>query len=313
MASDSQPEYLGPGDVVEPPPGVNYTRVLSGRGYNAVVVVIGLVGVAVMVLLASVVSQIIAAIGYVARGRPDGSFTAYATAALQFHYWEGMLAAHLGLAAMIPVAMLFVRFLHHRSPVWLTSVQPGMRWRFLILAVIAAIVLENAVMWLFGGGASFHYDPQPGWQGWLVLIVLVTPLQAAGEEYLFRGYLTQVLGSAIRNRWVSVVVSALIFAVAHGTGQDLSLFVNRFAFGLVMGVVVIVTGGLEASIAAHAVNNVFSFGYAALSTGGVASAMGLTTVSWATTGWNVLAYALVGLAAWTIGTRLHIARTTPAS
>jgi len=313
-SDDPTPQYLNARDVFDPPPRVDYTRVLSGRGHGVNGVVGGLVGAALLFYFASVVSSILVSIAYAVRGRPDGSLAAYAAKAAAFDYPEGMLAAQLGLAAMIPVAMLLVRYLHHRRPVWLTSVQPGMRWRFLLLAVIAAIVLENAVFWASQGRDTFHYAPQPGWPGWLVLIVLVTPLQAAGEEYLFRGYLTQVLGSFVRNRWATVLLSALLFAVAHGVStQNLALFVNRFAFGALMGVIVLVTGGLEASIAAHAVNNVFSFGYAALSSGGVAAAIAVTTVSWATTGWNVLAYALVALAVWTIGTRLNVARTTPSA
>ena len=40
----------------------------------------------------------------------------------------------------------------------------------------------------------------------ILVILLLTPLQAAGEEYLFRGYLTQAFGSLVwarqrRRRW----------------------------------------------------------------------------------------------------------------
>jgi membrane protease YdiL (CAAX protease family) len=312
-------------EVFDPPAGADYTRVLSGPGQRAATAVGGLIAALLCFELAyPLIADAVLGIGYLVRGRPDGSFVTYGDDALGFAYPEGMLAAHLALAGMIPLTMLLVRYLHQRRPVWLTSVQPGMRWRFLIVAGVVAVVVMNAVYWLTGGRTSFQYDPEHGWQVWMVLIVVTVPLQAAGEEYLFRGYLTQVIGSFVKTRWVTVVASSLFFAVAHGgttqmltalahgSTDGLSLFVNRFGFGLVMGVLVIVTGGLEAGIAAHAVNNLFAFAYAALSAGGVAGARSLTDVSWSVTAWNLVAYALVGLAAWTIGTRLNVARGTPA-
>jgi uncharacterized protein len=92
--------------------------------------------------------------------------------------------------------------------------------------------------------------------------VLLTPLQAAGEEYAFRGYLTQAFGGLFGSRVAAVVGSALLFAIAHGAGQSFPIFFDRFAFGLVAGVLVILTGGLEAGIAFHVLNNWLAFGLA---------------------------------------------------
>ena len=85
------------------------------------------------------------------------------------------------------------------------------------------------------------------------------------EEVFFRGYLLQALGSLVAQPWFGVVVSAVVFALLHGT-QNLPLFVDRLAFGLLAGVLVWRTGGLEAGIAAHVVNNVFAYVIAGLTT-----------------------------------------------
>ena len=95
------------------------------------------------------------------------------------------------------------------------------------------------------------------------MIVLLTPFQAAGEEYLFRGYLTQAFGGLFHR----VVVSPsscppFLFGLAHGLGQSIPVFFDRFAFGLVAGVLVVLTGGLEAGIAMHVLNNWLAFGLA---------------------------------------------------
>jgi uncharacterized protein len=54
----------------------------------------------------------------------------------------------------------------------------------------------------------------------------------------------------------------VLFALAHGIGQSPPVFFDRLAFGLVAGVLVIATGGLEAAIAMHVLNNFVAFGFA---------------------------------------------------
>jgi hypothetical protein len=57
---------------------------------------------------------------------------------------------------------------------------------------------------------------------------------------------------------VAAVLSAALFAAAHGP-QDVLTFLDRFAFGLAASAVVWLTGGLEAAIVLHAVNNILVF------------------------------------------------------
>ena len=51
---------------------------------------------------------------------------------------------------------------------------------------------------------------------------------------------------------------SVVFALLHGT-QNLPLFADRLVFGLLAGLLVWRTGGLEAGIAAHVINNVFAY------------------------------------------------------
>ena len=68
----------------------------------------------------------------------------------------------------------------------------------------------------------------------------------------------------IRDRF-GIVASAAIFTLFHGS-LDPALVMDRFAFGVLAGWLVVRTGGLEAGIAAHIANNVSSFALAALTT-----------------------------------------------
>ena len=116
-----------------------------------------------------------------------------------------------------------------------------------------------------------------------LVVLLTTPLQAAGEEYLFRGYLLQAFGSLFRSTvGGDRACTAVLFAFAHGA-QNFPLFFDRFAFGLIAGWLVTRTGGLEAGIALHILNNFLAFGLA-LSFGDLTSTLNVSEVSW----WNIV-------------------------
>ena len=60
------------------------------------------------------------------------------------------------------------------------------------------------------------------------------------------------------------------------------MFFDRFAFGVVAGILVIATGGLEAGIAMHVLNNFLAYGFA-LAFSDMTTALNPTGGSW----WNI--------------------------
>ncbi len=201
--------------------------------------------------------------------------TAWERASGQGEVTPGFLAAvNLGWAVMIPVAVGLVWALHGLRPGWASSVVRRLRWRWLLtclglaLATLVVTLAVGSVVPAPPGGASVEgglNDFTSTTRDFLLVVLLLTPLQAAGEEYAFRGYLTQAFGGLVGNARVALVVAvvmpALLFALLHGP-QDGPTFVTRFAFGLVAGVLVVLTGGLEAGIAMHVLNNFLAFGLA---------------------------------------------------
>jgi uncharacterized protein len=202
----------------------------------------------------------------------------------------GLLGLNLGIGSMILVTWFVMRFVHRMRPRWLSSVVPRIRWRFLaaclglaVVALVAQVLVGAVVPSTTGGelGAKLNSFTIATAASALV-VLLTTPLQAAGEEYLFRGYLLVAFGSFFGNRWVAIVMTATLFAVAHGT-QNFPLFFDRFAFGLIAGWLVTRTGGLEAGIALHIVNNFVAFGFA-LSFGDLSTTLNIREVGW----WNIV-------------------------
>jgi membrane protease YdiL (CAAX protease family) len=209
---------------------------------------------------------------------------------------EALLGLNLGIASMILVTWLIIRVLHRMRPRWLTSVVPRMRWRLFAICLGLALVALVAQILV---GLLLPGDTEGDLTGTLndftattaltaVVILLTTPLQAAGEEYLFRGYLLQATGSLFPRaqeqlaKWVAILSTALLFALAHGV-QNFPLFFDRFTFGLIAGWLVVRTGGLEAGIALHVLNNFLAFGLA-LAFGDVSETLTVSEVSW----WNMV-------------------------
>ena len=212
-----------------------------------------------------------------------------------------MLYLNLSLASLTLVAMGIVRFVHRLRPRWLSSVLPGIRWKFLFacfgLAVLALIASVAVGTLLPTQPTEISGEPNE-LTGRLVatgiVILLTTPLQAIGEEYAFRGYLMQAVGSfvdgvadslGLSRRTASVIAStgALLitsglFALAHGV-QNFPLFFDRFSFGLMAGLTVILVGGLEAGIALHILNNLLAFAVAIVFAD-LQGALTVSEVSW---------------------------------
>lgn len=223
------------------------------------------------------------------------------------------------LLSLIPTVWLVSRPLHGLRLGWVTSVFGRMRWTYLAVCVGLSVLALGATLLV---GAFTPQDAMPTdsltlneftrtTAAYLLIVVLLVPFQAAGEEYFFRGYLTQACGGLFSHRWVArtvaVLVPALLFALAHGA-QDPPIFIDRLAFGIVAGALVIVTGGLEAAIAMHVLNNLLAFGLALAFTD-MSTALNPTAGTWWTLP-STLTQSLVYLAlAWWAGRRMGLANS----
>jgi hypothetical protein len=111
--------------------------------------------------------------------------------------------------------------------------------------------------------ASPASSPRPAhWALLLVMVVVLTPFQAAGEEFLFRGWIMQNIGSyfarPVVGLVVSLVVSTVVFAIAHSS-PDPWILGTIGCLAVASGLAAWRTGGLEAGIVLHAVNNLLTF------------------------------------------------------
>lgn len=182
-----------------------------------------------------------------------------------FELWSvdsavGFTLVMASLAALIPVSIFAMRIAFGLPMGFLSSVTGRFRfsWALRCAACVTPVWIVLMILLYFFSSAF------EGEQHRLALLMvgitlIAVPFQAAGEEFAFRGFLQQSIGSYFSNRWVSLVVPAVIsvplFAMAHGSWDAWVLA----DLGVFAGIAVYLTwrtGGLEAAIAIHAVNNV---------------------------------------------------------
>ena len=169
------------------------------------------------------------------------------------------LANNISLALAIPAAGLTAWAVFGQRPRWMSSIAGGFRWglfwRFVAVAV-PILLLSFGTEVLLGGPPTLVWNADSWFL--IVAIVLTTPFQAAGEEYGVRGILARSVGSWFSSSRVGLVVAtgltSAVFMLLHGAGDP---WLNGYYFvvGVICSLLVWKTGGLEAAIALHVVNN----------------------------------------------------------
>lgn len=171
-----------------------------------------------------------------------------------------MLANNLALAALWPLSMLLQWWLFGVRPGWMSSVEGRFRWRW-----VGRLALVIVPVWAVYVGLSLLLSPMEPIVldgtviAMVVVVLLTTPLQSAGEEFGARGLIQRSVGSWFASPWIAFVVGAIVsgavFASAHFAG-DPWLIAYYFVFGVSLSFAARGTGGLEAPVLIHATNNV---------------------------------------------------------
>jgi membrane protease YdiL (CAAX protease family) len=325
-----------PPRVVPAPPGEPFHRLARTPLHRWWRPLAGTLLIVALVFAAGLLVGIGAAIVQFARNGPDALDDGGGESL--FGGPTGLLGWNLAiLAALTPCVLLAVRVVQRRPVGSVTSVAGRLRWRWLFtccgLAVgfcVVVLVLSYAASAVFGG-ESGDSEVMPEWAGWdafwvpALVIVLLVPLQATGEEFAFRGWLLQgiaawtletrtgrvarALSRVLRMPWPAVVVSAALFTSMHGyTGW--AMF-EIFCFGLLTGWLAVRTGGLEAGIALHIFNNLMGLLLVAAS-GRISDALEQGGMPWTYFVLDVIALGLYVLAVDRVARRRGLPRVSSA-
>lgn len=173
-----------------------------------------------------------------------------------------MLVFLLGtIVLMLPAYVLASLIVNGRRVGLISSAAGRLRWRWMLLCALVAVALSavlTVVSLLLPGAADAPAsEPNPLWAVSLVIIILLVPLQSTAEEYIFRGFFMQAIGRWLRHPAFAILVPVPFFVLGHL--YDLLGQISVGLFAVAAGWLTWRTGGLEAAIALHVVNNLTGF------------------------------------------------------
>ncbi|SIT70084.1 CPBP family intramembrane glutamic endopeptidase [Microbacterium sp. RU33B] len=248
--------------------GLPYHRLVFARRRTGwwTPLVVGLLGVALYLAMTGVaaVAVIVATLS-----DPDGgSGILSLTEDVVFDLTDPLVIAVLlgSIALMLPAYVLASLIVNGRRVGLVSSAAGRLRWGWMLGCAAAAVVVAvalTAVSMLLPAEAvdasGSVVAPEDNPQLWLTFLVLllIVPLQAAAEEYVFRGYLMQSIGRWLRHPAFAILLPVPLFVAGHlydPLGQA-----SVAVFAIAAGWLTWRTGGLEAAIALHVVNNLMAF------------------------------------------------------
>ena len=178
--------------------------------------------------------------------------------------WQELVVA---FSSAVPVLLLslIVPLVYGRRIITLFTSAQRFRWRVFALGIGVwggLLVLSALVAWIVDP-TSFEWSlDAKEFIPLLAVSALFIPIQIASEELLYRGVIPQALGRALRSDVFVIVLSTLLFALPHLLNPEASAepgfaLITYSAISLSWVVAVWKWGGLEISLGAHFINNVF--------------------------------------------------------
>ncbi|MWB99352.1 CPBP family intramembrane metalloprotease [Agromyces sp. MMS17-SY077] len=191
------------------------------------------------------------------------------TGALDVTDPAGLLFALGSIALMLPAYLAASRIVNGPKTGFASSAFGRLRWRWLLActgaAALVVLLIAAVTLLLPAEWAEVAAEPaelvapaeNPHLVAGIVVILLVVPFQAAAEEYVFRGYLMQSIGRWLKHPAFAILLPVPLFVAGHA--YDLLGLSAIAVFAIASGWLTWRTGGLEAAIGVHVVNNLFAF------------------------------------------------------
>ena len=172
-----------------------------------------------------------------------------------------VMTANIVLPYMLPLpigALLVVWWINASETSWadINYVIPP-SWIAPIVAFVGGValklLLKTIVMPLLGAPAvnpAYHFLAHNNAQ--LPLAIVTMCVAGFAEETVFRGYLFERLGSLHVTRAATVVITTMLFALAHYSGQGLPGVEQAIITGAVFGTIVATRRSIVEAMCAHA-------------------------------------------------------------
>ena len=176
------------------------------------------------------------------------------------------------LLILIPFLFSFIGFwliikkLHNSSLVRIATIRKKIDFN----RIVFSFVLWGALILFMVLFDYFIYPDDYKWnfklKEFLIMLpiaFLFIPIQTSLEEFIFRGYLMEGFASLLKNSWMPLIFTSLIFGLLHIYNPEVDklghgILIYYIGTGFFLGVLSIMDQGIELSLGFHAANNLIT-------------------------------------------------------
>ncbi len=159
--------------------------------------------------------------------------------------------------------LFWVKFLHGQSLRSLTTARKKVDWGriFFAFTLWGSVTAILTVAAYYASPENFVVNFEPNtFFPFLLLAIILIPLQTSFEEFLFRGYLMQGIGIFSNSRLIPFVVTSVLFGLMHIANPEvgkmgMTIMIYYIGTGFFLGLITLMDDGLELALGFHAANN----------------------------------------------------------
>lgn len=167
---------------------------------------------------------------------------------------------------LLGLLFLLVYIFNNRSILSLTTSRPKVDYKriFFSFGIIVLISISGFLVSYYGDHSNIVWNFKPlNFFILLFISLLLFPFQIGLEEYLFRGYLMQQIGIAVRNKWFPLLFTSVVFGLLHSANPEVAemgfgVMVFYIGTGLLLGVMTLMDEGMELALGFHLGNNLMA-------------------------------------------------------
>ncbi len=156
--------------------------------------------------------------------------------------------------------------LHKRAFTSLISSKRKFNWKKIFFAFTLWFVLgclaEYISFYFTPDHYTFHFNARKFAVLFIIAITLL-PIQTSMEEFLFRGYLMQGIGSAISRPIIPLLITSLLFGLIHSSNPEVEAYgllqmqCYYVSAGIFLGLITLLDESLDLALGVHAATNIF--------------------------------------------------------
>ena len=167
------------------------------------------------------------------------------------------------LSVMCLGLLFWVKIPHGQSIRSLTTARKKVDWGriFFAFTLWGSVTAILTVAAYYASPENFVVNFEPSaFFPFLILAIILIPLQTSFEEFLFRGYLMQGIGIFSNSRLIPFVVTSVLFGLMHIANPEvgkmgMTIMIYYIGTGFFLGLITLMDDGLELALGFHAANN----------------------------------------------------------